>query len=389
MARIILSCLVLLLAGCEAIAGIPERTRASSPCGDFCELALRLCTKEYTIYQMGDCEPMCLKYTDDERECRLKELKDLQTFGQMEASVHCANASPSGGVACGESRCENYCSLMESICGNYPEGDDTREECEAKCDVIPDKHEMSRSAGASDYDVKVDHEGDTLQCRFVHLTLASLNDGLAEEHCPHAYVSPLPMSMGTRSPYCGSSDLAGEPRCDDYCHVVMEACVDTNDEKHQVYDDEAQCQKACEAMDKGNLVNYRKENTVACRKYHSYNAAVFADPTTHCPHAGPGGASVCGEDCQGLCTLIEKGCQSDFEEKYSGSRANCERECDTARKQDPTYNDGKNYSIANVQKGNAFACRLYSAAKSLSLAGDAQEVCDVAVGNSPCPFPEK
>jgi hypothetical protein len=170
----------------------------------------------------------------------------------------------------------------------------------------------------------------------------------------------------------------------------MEACVDDGgDDNHKVYDDGAQCRAACGAMVKGDLSVYASTNDVACRKYHSYNAAVFATPEVHCPHAGPGGADVCGDDCESLCRLVEKGCPDEYKAEYNDSANSCAMACDTARKADPAYKgDGMSYSVANAKRGDAFSCRLYSAAQSVSLRNDASDVCAVAVGKAPCPFPE-
>jgi hypothetical protein len=394
------------LVSCEAIAGIPDVRRNSSADGDggpgpsaggcaaFCELAYSLCTQQFTIYQPLACTTACALYSDEDRKCREDALKDLQDSNDNERYLYCARASLGGGGVCGGSLCKNYCNTIGKVCAdfrednvNYPDGDPMHaEECEAKCDVIPDKTASLLGPGDSSFDVDADHEGDTIQCRLVHLTLASQNQGFARDHCAHAYISPQPMN-GAMAPWCGGpEDPKGTPTCDDYCAVNLAACT----EQFAVYENPAQCRAACRSFELGtSSTNAPGMNTVACRRYHSYNAAVYAKPELHCPHAGPGGAEVCGDDCVSLCQLLEDGCSAEYEEEYGGSASACQAACETARKADPTYkNDGGSYSIAAAKRGDAFACRLYSASVATSMSNDAADICAVAVGKSACPFPE-
>lgn len=395
-----LLCLVL-LGGCELVAGIPDVRMGPEPNGDggpkpggvceqFCELANRLCTEEFTIYQPMACMSACALYSEEDRKCREDELKKLQNSNENERYLYCPRASLGGGDVCGGSLCKNYCNAMASVCSDfveenliYPDADGTNgEACEAKCAVIPNKEDARLSAGQSTFDIDADHEGDTIQCRLVHLTLAT-QDGFAAEHCPHAYVSPQPMN-GMRPPWCGGPEIPdAQQTCDDYCTVNLAAC---NDE-YEVYDDIAQCRAACKAFDPGDLA-INKGNNVACRKLHSYNAAVYANPQTHCPHSGPGGAGVCGDDCESLCRLLEDGCPAEYEAEYDNSASRCQAACDSARKADPMYkSNGGTYSIANAKQGHAFACRLYNATLATTMSNDAADLCAVAVGKEACPFP--
>jgi hypothetical protein len=362
-------------------------------CESFCELANSLCKDRFAIYHGNqDCPTACALYTAEERECRRGELKKLQDSSPNEAYLYCPRASLSGGNGvCGGSPCKNYCKTMSIVCADYPEDSvnypdaegKNAEECEAKCSVIPDQEKLPQGADDSTFDINADHEGDTIQCRLVHLTLATQSKAFASDHCAHAYISPQPMSG--RTPWCGAPlETDGVPTCEDYCAVNLAACKD----EHKVYDNPAQCRAACRAFEPGNLSENSQEPTLACRKYHSYNAAVYADPEKHCPHAGPGGADVCGDDCESLCLLLENGCPAEFEAEYDGSANSCQRACDTARKADPKYKGGASYSIASAKRGDPFACRLYSATVATAMSNDAADVCAVAVGKAACPFPE-
>jgi hypothetical protein len=404
MSRVALTlCCLFVLASCQKIAGIPdtrlppngEGDGGAKPgaCASFCELALELCTEEFTIYQSpAVCETACALYSDEDRKCREDELKDLQAANsENERYLYCPRASIGGGGKCGGSLCKNYCNAMAVACSDYvednvvyPDADGTHgESCEAKCAVIPDKEKARLGAGASTFDIDADHEGDTIQCRLVHLTLAT-EEVFAQEHCPHAYISPQPMN-GNRPPWCGGPEVPdARQTCEDYCTVNLAACQD----EFKVYDDLAQCRKACEAFEPGDLA-VNKGNNTACRKLHSYNAAVYANPRAHCPHAGPGGAGVCGDDCESLCQLLEQACPAEYDSEYGGSASTCRSECDSARKADPNYKDnGADYSIANAKRGHAFACRLYNATLAGPMSNDAADLCAVAVGKKECQLDE-
>ena len=50
-------------------------------------------------------------------------------------------------------------------------------------------------------------------------------------------------------------------------------------------------------------------NTLSCRIKHAGLAAGSpTNATTHCPHAGPTGAGVCGTLCENYCYLASKNC---------------------------------------------------------------------------------
>lgn len=384
---------IALLSSCEMIADIPERSLVSEPCDQFCELAGKLCTGTYSIYKPAECNAVCALYSKEDRQCRLDELKKLERSGEDEASLYCANASLSGGDGvCGGSSCKVYCNAVSKVCADfaestvhYPDADGSNaQECETKCAIVPDRTRLPHDRGESTFDVVRDHEGDTLQCRFVHLSLAAQSVDLADDHCLHAYVNPQPMGMGKNEPpWCGSPKTDGVPRCEDYCEVNIAACVD--DQK--VYDNKNQCLNACKALPLGKLDTSGGTNSVACRKYHSYNAGVYdGKADVHCKHAGPGGAGVCGDDCESLCLLVAKACPDEYESEFGGAAQRCQKSCDDARKADPKYGDG--FSVANAKQGNAFACRLYHATLASSFANDAQSECAVAIGKAKCPFPE-
>jgi hypothetical protein len=91
------------------------------------------------------------------------------------------------------------------------------------------------------------------------------------------------------------------PTCSDYCATIQANC--TGDQ--QQYTDTPTCMADCAVFPLGKSTD-ATGNTLGCRTYHA--GAAKADPKTHCQHAGPGGAGVCGANCDGLCQLALKWC---------------------------------------------------------------------------------
>jgi hypothetical protein len=131
--------------------------------------------------------------------------------------------------------------------------------------------------------------------------------------------------------------------CAGYCSAIQQNCTGDN----QQYATPAQCLESCEAFEPGRLDIDTTGNSAACRAYHAGVAA--GDPVTHCVHAGPGGAGVCGSDCEGFCTIALASCDGAF-----ASLDACLTEC-AAFPATVKYN-------SNVRLGNTLACRLYHVA---------------------------
>jgi hypothetical protein len=153
-----------------------------------------------------------------------------------------------------------------------------------------------------------------------------------------------------------------------------------------VYESLAQCKAVCAALTPGTADD-ESGNTVACRKYHSYNAIL--DPMTHCPHTGPGGDGHCGStampdtgstgNCESYCGLLETACASDFHAAFPGVDSDAQTACDAACAPLDDAAPDSPYSIAAT--GNNLSCRLLHLSRALS---DATE-CPAAEGNAaPC-----
>ena len=162
---------------------------------------------------------------------------------------------------------------------------------------------------------------------------------------PTACTSSCANDNGCASSFACDTGLAvctNGPKCTDYCNTIMANCTGTN----QQYFSLAACLASCADLPKGATTDTGGDS-VGCRTYHAVNAA--SGPVVHCPHAGPGGAGVCGPNCDGFCNIALAACTG-ANQVYS-SMAQCLTECATFPTS-PTYN-------SSVTTGNSFACRMY------------------------------
>ena len=158
---------------------------------------------------------------------------------------------------------------------------------------------------------------------------------------------------GTSTPTIDAASVdatAGTPTCATYCSQIQANCLDGA--MNRQYVDAASCMASCAFMPVGASPD-TQGNTLGCRIYHSGVAA--ANPTLHCPHAGPSGTGpmgpACGDACAGFCQLAMGACTG-ANAAYASSAA-----CMTACAAFPTnvrYN-------TQVQTGNSFACKMYHA----------------------------
>lgn len=340
----------------------------SQACADYCEAAMANCQDEFQVYtSQAICESLCSNLPLGDRDepagntiaCRAEQARLAGTTGEPE--VHCPNAGPGGNkrgsnVGCGTD-CEAYCLLHPLLCdidGEFPLEQD---ECLRQCAGLREK---------ATFDVERDHhDQDSLECRLVHLTSAA---EAPLEHCWHASLAPR---EGTPC-----DDLEGaEVPCDVYCDLVMVACT----EEFQVYEDRDQCLSVCAVLPPGGAGD-KTGNTVACRRYHSYNS--LAAPSAHCAHAAPDGDGHCGtENCTAYCLIAEAACP-EFSEEFpstgdAGSLGSCMEQC---MELEGANVDTSTYSLDTPPSGNNVGCRTLHAIRALS---DADE-CSAAFGGGAC-----
>ena len=382
------------LAACQALAGIEDRTYAdggtgpSPECVDYCKLAKTVCQGKSTLYSSDEtCLATCALMPPGERgeptahntvACRLNQLVLAQQTGESSTIPdYCAKAGPGGNGQCG-SNCESYCQLYDAACHT-----DQPQLTSAQYDPATCAEKCKGLADTGSFDATADLAGDTLQCRLAHTSAASVNP---TEHCSHAQLQAQTQTMPAGP--C-IDDPATVPDCNSYCQLEFSECQGAA----QVYESLEQCHQVCGALPAGAITD-TKENSVGCRKYHSYNALV--DPVTHCPHTGPGGDGHCGSNaepgavtptgnCVSYCILLAQACSKaipglaasdSFESKFK-SRAACTQECDMLVGAGP--NSG--YSLDPLPEGNTLQCRLLHVSRALStpLAD-----CPAALGGTPC-----
>jgi hypothetical protein len=357
---------------CQTVAGI--ETRRLGPCGEYCDTVMAACTGENAAYAnyeacMGVCQ-LLPEGSDLEPEasnsvaCRLHEAREA-VIG--EPDVHCMRAGPGGSERCSSATntssiaCESYCTLYEKACGSEWYDYGTLEECTHSCTALRDR-------GA--FDAIHDHDGDTLQCRLVHVSSATLD---AETHCEHAALAP-PVSPCTDPP-------EARPDCERYCDVIGVACEGDLAQYETTEGATSQCRTVCEALEFGQNSD-TKTNTVGCRLYHAYNSLL--DPEAHCSHAGPTGDGHCGtvsEEsnaiCDSYCAVLERACPDAYHVAFIDT-GDCATKC-------ASLSGAERDAHYSVKSGkipeDSLHCRFFQAVRAI--AGDIA-ACPAAFGSEVC-----
>ncbi len=143
----------------------------------------------------------------------------------------------------------------------------------------------------------------------------------------------------------------GLPTCAAYCASIQTACTGSN----QQYSDMDDCVNSCKAFPVGDSSDTLGD-TLGCRTYHA-GAARTDDPSIHCVHAGPGGNSICGDDCGGYCDIVMLYCTDANSAKIYDTRDQCLADCHT-RTTTLKYTTG---DPGRTDMGNEVACVLYHA----------------------------
>jgi hypothetical protein len=153
--------------------------------------------------------------------------------------------------------------------------------------------------------------------------------------------------------------VAAAPTCAEYCSSLAANCTTLPQYKTPV-GAENLCLSTCAKFPMGTAAD-RSGNTLGCRAYHATAAAgSAANATTHCPHAGPTGADVCGSPCDSFCSTVLASCTA-ANVQYGGSMATCTAAC-------AGYAKTRIYSPATTG-GDDFACRMYHATNAAANPG--------------------
>ncbi|MET0795026.1 MAG: hypothetical protein ABW061_26135, partial [Polyangiaceae bacterium] len=338
------------LGACQSLAGIEDRkydgnAAPSAQCQQYCAFSKTVCTGDNAQYTTDTtCLATCkllpagedIEPTGNTVACRISQLIAAQQDTETESLPgYCAAAGPSGNGRCG-SDCDSYCSLYAAACKDdqpllittqYADHD----LCVSHCEGLADFPDLSL---AKSYE----KGGDTLQCRLAHLSAATVDP---KTHCVHAQLQVQSKADPKDSGPCVDNPTA-DADCASYCQLEMAECTD----EFAQYQTLKQCQAVCGALTLGK-VGDTTQNTVGCRKYHSYNTFLPNGPASHCPHTGPGGDGHCGSpdaasaetvtgNCESYCQLAAAACDdasnkglaaSDTFASNFKSKAECQQTC--------------------------------------------------------------
>lgn len=364
---------VLASVGCADLIGLEKRDAlpgvldpdtnivTTEACMEYCDTVLEACTGQHAVYTtrttcLGVCNALEPGNPDEPSgntlACRARQAQTALT--QDAPDELCPSAGPPGGGVCGDD-CESYCSLMKQAC---PEEYASVADCEQSCAGLTD---------GGPYNVETYYTGDTLQCRFIHL---STSFSEPNPHCGHA-------EFVAKAQCIDDATAAGEPSCEAFCRNVAGACSDD----FAPYESQAQCMAVCAEWPLGDL-DERDELTVGCRQYHA--GAALSAPEVHCRHTGPGGDGMCTEDtsagnCEGYCFLLEAACPDAFAE-VGDSLEECQAACQSDFEDDGAAANS-NYSVEIALEGG-LQCRMLMVSRALAGAEDA---CGHVLAGDACP----
>jgi hypothetical protein len=144
----------------------------------------------------------------------------------------------------------------------------------------------------------------------------------------------------------GSAPAVEEaPLCERYCNTVAAACTGENEQYASI----GGCLNVCALLEAGEEGTIG--NTVECRLARAELAQATGEPASYCFSAGPGGAGVCGSNCEGFCAIMAQTCT------LMGAFEDCLPLC----AQVPDLSgppSGTTYNTS-LQSGDSVQCRLY------------------------------
>jgi hypothetical protein len=124
--------------------------------------------------------------------------------------------------------------------------------------------------------------GATLGCRIYHANNARVSS-LPNVHCPNA---------GPAGDQVAGPGVCGDP-CTNFCSLEIAACGLKGATSNGQYASVSECMTACAGFDKTHKYTINATtfpsvgpggDSLACRLYHTTNALLPGNATTHCPH---------------------------------------------------------------------------------------------------------
>jgi len=361
------------LVGCAQLIGLEKRTAepgvldeetqivTTVECQAYCDTVLENCRGDHAVYTtrttcLGVCNALDPGNPDEPFGNTLACRYEQAVAAEDAPDELCPAAGPPGDGVCGDD-CEAYCDLLAQAC---PDEFAALSDCEDSCAALTD---------AGPYDVTTYYTGDTLQCRFIHL---STSFSEPDPHCGHA-------EFVAKAQCVDEATDGGDPSCDSFCRNVAGACPGS----FATYESQAQCMATCAEWPVGALDD-REELTVGCRQYHA--GAALSAPETHCQHTGPGGDGMCSAstaagNCEGYCLLLEPACATAFDE-VGGTQELCQEACLEAFAEDGAA-AGSGYSVEQALEGG-LQCRMLMLSRALEGTAAA---CDHVRATDECPEP--
>ncbi len=358
---------VVVVGACQSIAGIHDRTLRpfSQQCVDFCNTVQKNCIDANKVYADNNtCLEICSALPPgtpgdatnaDTVACRMLRAQAAESSPQES----CAAAGPGGDGSCGTD-CDAYCTLFQAIC---PDQAAVVSQCLDKCPAIADSKGFTAAQ----------QKQDSVECRLAQLEKATAD----KSACIHAAFQV----SGTTCKH-----TQGLPDCTDYCRAVMVACTGSL-QQYKAADGLAamdQCLAVCGDLPKGQWDDVGAQS-IGCRYYHSFFA--LGDPSTHCPHAGPGGDGTCSDpdaaNCESYCILLQKACQSDFDNKFTGASALADCEADCQNRKIAGSGNGKLFDQGDTPSTMMCCLRHLSEAATFrvnSQSASADSQCQLALG---------
>lgn len=358
-------------------------------CNEYCQLVGDRCQGENKVYDYPEqCMAVCqhmdpggprLGASDNKNTvtCRIEKLQ--QTEFDAKPDENCPKVGPGGDGYCGDD-CDSFCALRQQVCTGV-EGQTYEDDlldlakCKSNCQAVPK---------LATFDAGRDQKGDSLQCRLVHVSEAAVSSAKAVTHCLHTQTVP---KAAPTFPCSDDAELSADDNCSKYCQQVLNACPDGD----AVYKDEAECRAVCGVLDAGEPGD-TSQNTVRCRRYHSYNA-LDEGPDLHCTHAGPTGDGHCGADnCESYCRILRNACPTQFQGQFPGDAAAAELSCRRSCNPPPgtpspaaplkgasansfqTFEKGTRYTVNPAPVGDNLLCRTYHAVTALAKLDKAKTV---------------
>jgi hypothetical protein len=170
----------------------------------------------------------------------------------------------------------------------------------------------------------------------------------------------------------GGSATVEAPLCERYCNTVAAACTGENEQYASI----GACLNVCALLEPGADGAFMGNN-VECRLSRAELAQATGEPASYCFSAGPGGAGVCGSDCEGFCAIMAQTCT--LMGTFDACLPQCAQVPDLSKESDDVkYN-------TSMQSGDSLQCRLYHVTAATL---DAVTHCSHAAGVALCSDPQ-